>query len=292
MVNNILMLIMIGAVIFFFYYPIMGKPYPFKFNKKKKETKNKDVPKAPPIEGDFKDLIGIKQVLGNVVELKPENENRVFVGVLKAEPINYLLRSHAEQVQTDKSYETLLAQINLGPGRNAEITQHIQSRPIDLSVQLKPYEESFPELNPVAQRYASDMFFPFMESWQETVDDFDLQRYFIIPITYNPKLLEETDEESIILKVQNDFSRLGETISRNYGNMGGLTTFCEEYDFYEALYFALNKKTGSLEHFHKLMEKEGILSPFVNSNYSTDAIQVLNEVEEEGDQNEKDQIAI
>lgn len=286
------MLLFVGGILFLFYFPIVGKPYPFKWKKKKKKQVNHDVPNASPIEGDFKDLIGVKQLLGSVVELKSNNKDRVFLGAIKTEPINYLLRSHNEQEQTDKAYETLLAQLNLGPGREVEIIQHLQSRPIDLSEQLQPYDESFHELNPIAQKYAQSMFFPYMESWQETVDDFAYQNYFLIPITYKENIIEDLDEDALILKVQNEFERIGGTIKRNYESMGGRSRVCGEYDLYEALYFAVNKKNGSLEHFKSLMRKDGILSPFVNSEYKRDAIYIEEEETTDKEVEDNETVAI
>lgn len=287
MLSTLLMLIMIGAVIFIFSYPIMGKPYPFQLKKKKKNTK-KSKQETPEIEGTFQELMGIKAMYGDIVELDSEKRSgRNFLGLIKVDDINYLLRSLNEQRQTDLAFETLLAQLNLGPGREVNVGIHVQSRPIDLSEQLKPYQESFETLNPIAQRYAESMFFPFMEYWQQTVDEYDYQAYFRVDLKYNDILLEELDEEQIIMKVRNEFNRVASIIQRNYNSMGGQSTICNEYLMYEALYFAVNKQTSSLERFKRMMEKEGILSPFVtgdskSSIYADD----LEDEESEGDNRE------
>ncbi len=254
---------MIGAVIFIFSYPIMGKPYPFNFRKKKKATK-KTTQETPMLDISFQELMGIKAIYGDIVELETEKKvARNFLGLIKVDDINYLLRSINEQKQTDLAYETLLAQLNLGPGREVNIGIHIQSRPIDLSEQLKPYHESFDKLNPIAQRYAESMFFPFMEYWQQTVDEYDYQAYFRVDLKYRDVLLEDLDEEQIIMKVRNEFSRVASIIQRNYNSMGGQSTICNEYLMYEAMYFSVNKQTSSLERFKSLMAQEGLLSPFV-----------------------------
>jgi hypothetical protein len=263
MLTNIIMLIMIGAVIFIFSFPIMGKPYPIKFKKKKTDTK-KSNQETPELEGTFQELMGIKALYGDIVELESEKKSgRNFLGLIRVDDINYLLRSLNEQRQTDLAFETLLAQLNLGPGRTVDVGVHVQSRPIDLSEQLKPYQENFSELNPVAQRYAESMFFPFMEYWQQTVDEYDYQSYFRVDLKYSDVLLDDLDEEQVIMKVRNEFNRVASIIQRNYNSMGGQSTICNEYLIYEAMYFAVNKQTSSLERFKKMMTKEGLLSPFV-----------------------------
>jgi hypothetical protein len=220
---------MIGIVVFIFAFPIMGKPYPIKLKKKKKETK-KSNQETPVLEGTFQELMGIKAVYGDIVELETEKKSgRNYLGLIKVNDINYLLRSHNEQRQTDLSFETLLAQLNLGPGREVNVGIHVQSRPIDLSEQLKPYQKSFQDLNPIAQRYAESMFFPFMEYWQQTVDEYDYQAYFRVDLIYNDILLDELDEGQIIMKVQNEFNRVASIIQRNYSSMGGQSTICNEY---------------------------------------------------------------
>jgi hypothetical protein len=287
MLTNIIMLIMIGAVIFIFSYPVMGKPYPFKFGKKKKSNIKKSKEESPEIKGNFQELMGIKAMYGDIVELASEKKSgRNFLGLIKVENINYLLRSLNEQRQTDLAYETLLAQLNLGPGREVNVGIHIQSRPIDLSEQLKPYQESFEKLNPIAQRYAESMFFPFMEYWQQTVDEYDYQAYFRVDLKYSDILLEGLDEEQTIMKVKNEFNRVASIIQRNYNSMGGQSTICNEYLLYEAMYFSVNKQTSSIERFKRMMEKEGILSPFVTGDVESSVYVDELEEENEGDNNE------
>lgn len=286
MLTNIIMLLMIGIVIFIFSFPIMGKPYPINFKKKKKSVKQSNQ-EAPKIDGNFQELMGIKAMYGDIVELKTEKKTgRNFLGLIKVDDINYLLRSLNEQRQTDIAFETLLAQLNLGPGREVNVGIHVQSRPIDLSEQLKPYQESFEKLNPIAQRYAQSMFFPFMEYWQQTVDEYDYQSYFRIDLKYNDILLDDLEEDQIIMKVRNEFGRVASIIQRNYNSMGGQSTICNEYLMYEALYFAVNKQTSSLERFKKMMAQEGLLSPFVTGTISSSVY--IDDIEEEGEINNEE----
>lgn len=261
--TDILMILMIAAVCFVFYFPIVGKPYPIKFKPKKKKHK-KATSETPELNVSFQELMGIKAIYGDVVELESAKSGRNFLGLIKVEDINYLLRSFNEQKQTDMAFETLLAQLNLGPGREVNIGIHVQSRPIDLSEQMKPYQENFDKLNPIAQRYAESMFFPFIEYWQQTVDEYDYQGYFRVDLKYNDLLLEDLEEEQIIMKVRNEFNRVASIIQRNYNAMGGQSTICDEYLLYEALYFAVNKQTASIERFKRMMNQEGLLSPFVS----------------------------
>jgi hypothetical protein len=266
MLTNLLMLFMIGVVIFIFAFPIAGKPYPISFLKKKKKSSKTSTQEAPEIEGSFQELMGIKALYGDIVELETEKKSgRNFLGLIRVDDINYLLRSINEQRQTDLAFETLLAQLNLGPGREVNVGIHVQSRPIDLSEQLKPYHENFKDLNPIAQRYAESMFFPFMEYWQQTVDEYDYQAYFRVDLKYSELLTDELEEEQLIMKVRNEFSRVASIIQRNYNSMGGQSTICNEYLLYESLYFAVNKQTSSLERFKKFMAQEGILTPYVTS---------------------------
>jgi hypothetical protein len=285
MINNLIMILLIGVVVYIFIFPIMGKPYPIKiFKSKKKSYQKSRQPKqeTQELKMNFQELIGVKGIHGEVVELNHEGEGRHFVGLIKTQPINYLLRSINEQEVTDRSYEQLLAQLNLGPGREVNFGIHIQSRPIDLSEQLKPYDESFPTLNPIAQRYAQNMFFPYMEYWQKTVDEFDYQMFFIVDLIYDARLLEELDEDAIILKVRNEFNRVAQIIIRNYGNMGGTAKVCEEIEIYEAEYFAVNKQTGSIEYFNRFIAKEGVLSPFVTGDTKKPAVRFDEFKEENG----------
>ncbi|OIJ09440.1 hypothetical protein BKP35_16430 [Anaerobacillus arseniciselenatis] len=285
MLTNLIMLIMIGIVIFIFSFPIIGKSYPFQLTKKKKKKKN-SIQDAPQIDGNFQELMGIRAMYGDIVELDTEKKTgRNFLGLIRVDDINYLLRSLNEQRQTDLAFETLLAQLNLGPGREVNVGIHIQSRPIDLSEQLKPYQESFGNLNPIAQRYAQSMFFPFMEYWQQTVDEYGYQSYFRIDLKYSELLLEDLEEDQIIMKVRNEFNRVASIIQRNYNSMGGQSAICNEYLMYEALYFAVNKQTSSLERFKNMMAQEGLLSPFVTGDAKS-SVYVDDIESEEGEKRE------
>jgi len=228
----------------------------------------------------MKELLGIKAFHGNLVELIGAKSIRTFVGAVKCEPINYLLRSLEEQADTDRAYEHLLASLSLGPGREVEIVNHLSSRPIDLGDQLAPYREMFPTLDPIAQRYASNMFFPFLEQWQQTVDEFDYQRYIIVILRYTEKMLDGLDDESVIVKASNEFGRLASNIRVNYKRMGGTCKICTEVLLYEAIYFAINKQSGKLEHFRSLVEKDGVLSPFICSDYTRSSYRYLEEEED------------
>lgn len=280
---DIFMYIGLGFVGWMLYCMILDKPllpWFVKYADKKKSKKETVEDKKPDIELKItlKELLGIKESFGDLIELKEDKKGvRTFVGAVKCEPINYLLRSFAEQQDTDHAYEHLIASLTLGPGREVGTATHISSRPIDLGDQLKPYEEAFPDLDPTSQRFAQGMFFPFMRQWQQTVDEFDYQRYFIVPIKYSDKHLSGLDEQSIILKARNEFGRLAGNIRSNYKRMGGRCKICSEVDLYEAIYFSLNKQNGKLQHFRTLMEKEGILSPFVNSDYSRNSYRYLEE---------------
>ncbi|MEF2246398.1 hypothetical protein [Paenibacillus sp. IITD108] len=257
-----------------------------RLDKNKKKT-NKKYNKKEDIELDvpIKTLLGIKEFHGNLCELLEEkNGTRIFVGIVKTEPINYLLRSHEEQVETDTAYEHMLASISLGPGREVEFATHVSSRPIDLGDQLRPYEKSFPNLGAGAQRYAESIFFPFLKSWQQSVDEFDYQGYFIVRLRYTAKMLENLTEESILVKARNEFGRLANNIRLNYKRMGGRCKISTNIDLYEALYFALNKQQGSMNHFRSLMEKEGMLSPFVMSDFSRESYRYM---EDETDNEDK-----
>ncbi|MCM3402842.1 hypothetical protein [Cytobacillus oceanisediminis] len=288
MLTNIIMILMIAVVIFIFAYPIMGKPYPIKLTKKKKKEVKRSNQETPELDVSFQELIGIKNMYGDIVELESEKKSgRNFLGLIKVNDINYLLRSLNEQRQTDLAFETLLAQLNLGPGREVNVGIHVHSRPIDLSEQLKPYQKSFKELNPIAQRYAESMFFPFMEYWQQTVDEYDYQAYFRVDLKYSDILIDELEEDQIIMKVQNEFNRVASIIQRNYNSMGGQSTICNEYLMYEAMYFAINKQTSSLERFKKLLAQEGLLSPFVTGEtQGSIAIDEYEELERNGETSE------
>jgi len=234
------------------------------------------------IKGPFNDLIGIKQFHGNLFELRSDNKTlRTFVGAIRCEPINYGLRSYEEQKETDNAYEHLLASLSLGPGREVKVATHIHSRPIELVDQMKLYHENFPKLDPIAQRYAQSMFFPFMEMWQRSVEDHDYSRYFLVILEYSDKMIGEMDEESILIKVRNEYGRLASNIISNYGRMGGYAEECRQLDLYEALYFATHKKTASIQKFRKIFEQDQALSQFVVSDYSRDAYRYLEDEEQE-----------
>jgi len=256
-------------------------------NKKKSKNSYNNKKEDIELKITLKELLGIKAFYGDLVELNDSKGIRKFVGVVKAEPINYLLRSNEEQVETDTAYEHMVASLSLGPGREVDFATTISSRPIDLGDQLRPYEEAFPSLDPNTQRYAQTMFFPFMKQWQQTVDEFDYQRYIPIIIRYTEKMIDGLDEDSILIKARNEFGRLSSNIRVNYKRMGGRCKVSTEYDLYESLYFSLNKQTGKLSHFRHLMEKEGVLSPFVCSDYSRESYRYIEDEEESGDGNKE-----
>jgi len=269
-----------------FYCILFEKPllpvWVMKWFESKKNSKNSYNDKKEDIELkiSLKELLGITGFYGDLVELNDSKGIRKFVGAVKAEPINYLLRSIDEQAETDSAYEHMVASLSLGPGREVDFATTVSSRPIDLGDQLLPYEEAFPLLDPIAQRYAQTMFFPFMKQWQQTIDEFDYQRYIPIIIRYTDKMIDGLDEDSILIKARNEFGRLSSNIRVNYKRMGGRCKVCTEYDLYEALYFALNKQTGSLSHFRSLMEKEGVLSPFICSDYSRESYRYIENEED------------
>ncbi len=253
-------------------------------NKKKSNERIRSNQPDKELEVTIKELLGIKEFYGDMVELlEGKNGIRTFATIVKTEPINYLLRSMDEQVETDNAYEHMIASVSLGPGREVQFGTHVSSRPIDLEDQLRPYQENFPNLQPGAQRYAESMFFPFLRQWQQSVDEFDYQRYFILRVPYTADALESLTEESVLVKARNELGRLSNNIRLNYKRMGGRCKACTEIDLYEALYFSLNKQQGSLKHFRSLMEKEGILSPVVLSDFSRQSYRFMEDQENEQD---------
>ncbi len=282
---DIIMYLGIGLCAYFLYRGLNNKPIiPGLAGKKKKDINKRQVSyQAKEIKGSFNDLIGIKQVFGNLFELKSDNKDvRKFVGSVRCEPINYALRSYEEQAETDRAYEHLLASLSLGPGREVKIATHLHSRPIELVDQMKLYTDNFPNLDPIAQRYAQSMFFPFMDTWQKSVEEYDYARYFLVMLDYTEKMIEDMDEESILIKVRNEFGRLGSNIISNYGKMGGYSEVCQQRQLYEAMYFATHKKTASINNFRRLFERENPLSQFALSDYSRDSYRYLEEEEKTG----------
>lgn len=290
---DLFMYVGIGLIVFIMYRGMNNKPIiPGMGNKSKKLKVNKReaASKGKEILGDFKDLLGIKEMYGNIVELKSDNKDvRKFIGSVKCEPINYDLRSYDEQAETDRAYEHLLASLSLGPGREVKIATHLHSRPIELFDQMKLYYDAFPNLDAVAQRYAQTMFFPFMESWQKGVEEYDYARYFMVMLDYTEKMLGNMDEDSILVKVRNEFGRLSGNIISNYGRMGGIAEVCQQQAVFESLYFATHKKTGSIEKFRRIFEAVNPLSSVVMTDYSNEnsreAYRYLEE-EEEAKENE------
>jgi hypothetical protein len=280
-VSDLLMYMGLAIVAYILWRGLNNKPvFPFLSNRKKKFNDERSAGKAKEIQGDFKELIGIKGICGNLIELQPENGIRTFVGAVQCDPINYQLRSILEQRETDNAYEVLLASLSLGPGREVKIAVHVQSRPIELVDQLKQYHDAFGKLDPIAQRYAQSMFFPFMEQWQNSVDEYDYARFFFVILDYSPKMLEGLDEDMILSKAQNEFVRLSGNIISNYARMGGIAESCDIEGLLEAMYFATHKRSGTVEGFRSILSHPGRLSNSVTSDYSRDAVRYLEDEEE------------
>ncbi|RUS44982.1 hypothetical protein [Cohnella sp. AR92] len=288
---DLIMYVALGLVGYLLYRGLNHKPIiPLRKRAKKQKNKRELAINTREIKGPFNELLGIKTVHGNLFELKTEQKDvRVFVGAVQCEPINYALRSNDEQADTDNAYEHLFASLSLGPGREVHVATHVHSRPIELVDQMKVYYNNFQNLDPVAQRYAQTMFFPFMETWQKGVEEFDYGRYFLVTLDYSNKMIGDMDEDSILVKVRNEFGRLASNIISNYGRMGGIAEICQQRDLYEALYFATHKKSASIEHFRSLFDRENPLSPFVMSDYSRKGYRYLEEEENESDE---DKVAI
>ncbi len=292
--NDLLMYLCMGAVVWIMYRGVSGKNIiPFIKKTKKKKVDERGIGGAvKELEGSFADLAGIKTIRGNMIELKPVNETRTFVGAITCYPINYQLRSRLEQEETDDQYEHLLASLSLGPGREVKICIHVQSRPIELTDQLKQYHDAFGQLDPIAQRYAQSMFFPFLEQWQSTVDEYDYARFFFVILEYPPKMLEDLDEDTILAKARNEFARLSGNIISNYGRMGGIAEDCSIEALLEAMYFACNKRTGSVESLRNILNSDARLSTIVMPDYRADnmrpAYRYLEEEEEELTSNAKE----
>ncbi|WP_150274093.1 hypothetical protein [Paenibacillus tepidiphilus] len=281
---DLFMYVGLGVCGYFLYCGVQNKPFfPWikKSNKKKIVPERESLKQARIIEGPFHELMGIKEHYGNLLELKSEIRGvRKFSGAVRCEPINYDLRSFEEQQETDMAYEHLLASVSLGPGREVKLGTHIQSRPIELVDEMQTYQENFHNLDPVAQRYAEEMFFPYIEGWQKTVEEYDYTRYILVILEYTDKMIGHMDEESILLKAKNEFGRLAGNIGSNYSRMGGYSEVCQEMDLYEAIYFATHKKNASIRHFRSIMSQDNPLSTVVMSNYEKDAYRYLSEEEE------------
>ncbi|RED76024.1 hypothetical protein [Cohnella phaseoli] len=283
--DDLLMFFLLGCIGYIMYRGITGKPIlPFLANRKKKDTDQRSVKKIKELKGDFKELIGLKDIHGNLLELIPENNIRTFVGAIKCRPINYDLRSLQEQIETDNRYEELLAKLSLGPGREVKFAIHVQSRPIELIDQLKQYHENFKDLNEIAQRYAQSMFYPFLEQWQNSVDEFSYSRYFFLILDYSPKMLEGLDEDSILAKAQNEFLRLSGNVISSYSLMGGASDVCDAEGQLESLYFATHKRNASIETIRSILNRPGRLSNVVTSNYEREPFRVIDDMDELGDE--------
>lgn len=268
--DDILMIAGLLLVGFIIYRGINNKPIIPGLGGDKKKSPKKTASSSvhtQEIRGSFRDLIGMRAIHGNLIELKPENQVRRFTGAIKVRPINYLLRSFDEQVQTDNAFEDMLARLSLGPGREVPLAIHIQSRPIELVDQMKQYHDNFPNLSEVAQRYAQSMFYPFMEQWQNSVDDYAYARYIFFTLEYSPRMIEGLEEKTIIAKALNEFTRLANTAISSYGRMGGVAQTCGIADLLEAMYFATHKSNASIENFRRIMQKEGLLSYIIEPSF-------------------------
>lgn len=158
-----------------------------------------------------------------------------------------------------------------------------QSRPIELVDQMKQYHDSFPKLDAIAQRYAQSMFFPFMQQWQNSVDEFDYARYFFVILEYDSKMIEGLEDDQIDARALNEFVRLSGNIISNFARMGGIAEECSIVDLLEAVYFATHKSSGSVEGFRSIVNKSGRLSNVVIARYSDDSRPAYRYVEEESD---------
>lgn len=284
--SDLMMWFAIGIVVYIMYQGINGKPIiPF-LSKKKKKTpaKLKDDKAIKEIQGSFTDMLGIKAMHSELVELKPQNNVRTFVGAIHCGPINYALRSNEERKSTDDSLEKLFASLSLGPGREVKVAYHVQSRPIELVDQIKEYQDALPNHTPVVQRFAKSLFFPFLQSWQMSVEEYDYERYFLVILEYSENDTADLDDDQIILKSSNEYLRLSNTIITNYGHMGGLAKVCNEEKLYEAMYFAVRKKTGHIKEFRSLIKASVGVTPIVTSNFSRTSLRVT---ESEVEHNEK-----
>jgi hypothetical protein len=275
------MFLALGAIGFMIWRVQTGKTiFPWQGRKKQVKTVERSSSAVKEIDGSFAELVGIEAIRGNMVELKPENGVRTFVGAIRCFPINYSLRSYLEQEMTDIAYEHLLASLSLGPGREVELAFGIQSRPIELVDQIKVYYDNYKNLSDVAQRYADSMFFPFLKQWENSVDEFDYVRFFFVPLHYDPKMLEGYDEEMIYAKAFNEFERLAGNIISNYGAMGGVSKKVNITDLIEAMYFATHKQSGTVEGFRSLI-KPGRLLTTVMSDYTRESYRYLEQDDEE-----------
>lgn len=283
LMSDIFMFLGLGLIGYLIYRVMTNKPIlPINNKKKKKDEKKPSTSITRELDGDWKDIIGVKQIVGdNMIELVEEGDVRTFIGVVKTEPINYQLRSLSEQEDTDRAYERLLAQLSLGPGREVKLGIHVQSRPIELIDQMQQYYDAFPTLQPIAQRYAENMFFPFMEHWQKSTDEHNYARYFFVILEYPPKLIEDLEDDLIYSKAMNEFNRLGSTIVNGYGRMGGVGKLGSIEDLLEAQYFATHKQSGTVKGFRSILANSGRLSNIVMSNYSRPANRFVDEEFEE-----------
>ncbi|MDQ0896343.1 MULTISPECIES: hypothetical protein [unclassified Paenibacillus] len=287
--SDIFMFLGLGLIGYLIFRVMTNKPI-IPLSKKKKKTENKKASiQTRELEGDWKNIIGVKQIVGdNLIELEQRGDIRTFVGAVKTEPINYQLRSIIEQEDTDRAYERLLAQLSLGPGREVKLGIHVQSRPIELVDQMQQYYDAFPSLQPIAQRYAESMFFPFMEHWQKNTDEYNFARYFFIILEYPPKLIEDLDDDLIYSKATNEYYRLGSTIVGGYGRMGGVAKLASIEDLLESQYFATHKQSGTVKGFRSILANPGRLGNIVTSDYSRPANRFVDEDLEEQAEEIKD----
>ncbi|CAG7651611.1 hypothetical protein ACFQI7_28015 [Paenibacillus allorhizosphaerae] len=288
--SDIFMFLGLGLIGWLIYRVMTNKPI-IPINKSKKKTEKKKVSsQTKELEGDWKKIIGIKQIVGDhQLELEPKGDVRTFVGAVKTEPINYQLRSIIEQEDTDRAFERLLAQLSLGPGREVKLAIHVQSRPIELVDQMQQYFDAFPSLQPIAQRYAESMFFPFMEHWQKSTDEYNYVRYFFIILEYPPKLIDDMDDDLVYSKAINEYIRLGSTIIGGYGRMGGVAKLASLEDLLESQYFATHKQSGTVKGFRSIVSTPGRLGNIVMSDYSRPANRFLDEDLEEQAEEIKDE---
>jgi hypothetical protein len=270
--SDFIMFISLGFIGYLIYRVNTNKPLiPGMKTKAKTDKRKKEVGPTKELEGDWKSIIGIKNLVGDhLLELVKEGETRTFVGAVRTEPINYQLRSLAEQAETDRAFERLLASLSLGPGREVKFSLHVQSRPIELVDQMKLYYDTYPTLQPVAQRYAQSIFFPYMEQWQGSVDEYNYVRYIFIILDYTDKMTEGMDEDVVYSKALNEYTRLANNIVGGYGRMGGVSRMSTQIDLLEAMYFATHKQSGSVEGFRSIFKHPGRLLNVVMSDFSTD----------------------
>lgn len=245
----------------------------FEINQSERKRRGKDNEKKKRV--NIKEILEIEEIKYRLMRLKKDR----FILVIKADAVNYYLKSPQEQEAIDAAFESAISAYD-----GSEIIIYTQSRKVDyddhILNQLNMVKNNR-NLNEAQQNYCYHVL-NVVDVWQSNTDVYDKHRYILLPYDLSSKDKNKFKNEDKlwrrILKIQSSKAKiLIDTLARTGVKNIDIAT---NKEIYEMLHFAMRRSDARKYKLEEALIQESD-SLFVTSDRDEFQIELVDKITKE-----------